>query len=83
MYILVYHIRVFFLFVCIFLDIFLTRLMAIDKFFSLGMLTFTTYHKQLCAVHYVGIPGPSHRNAKNLGYFSTPKHPLVYDLEVN
>ena len=23
---------------------------AVDKFFSLGVLTFTTHHKQLCAV---------------------------------
>ena len=50
--------------------------MAVDKFFfffffSLGLLTFATHHKQLCAVRYV-LLYPSHRNA------STPKHPLVY-----
>ena len=48
--------------------------MAVDKFFSLGMLTFTTHYKQFCGVCYVLCP--SHRNAKNLG----PKHPLVFGL---
>ena len=38
--------------------------MAVDKFYSLGVLTFSTHHKQLCAEHYV--LHPSHRNAKNL-----------------
>ena len=33
---------------------------AADKFFSLGVLTFTTHHKQLCAVQYMLYP--SHRN---------------------
>ena len=27
--------------------------MAVDKSFSLGVLTFTAHHKQLCAVRYV------------------------------
>ena len=27
--------------------------MAVDKVFSLGLLTITTHHKQLCPVHYV------------------------------
>lgn len=27
--------------------------MAVDKFYSLGVLTITTLHKQLCAVHCV------------------------------
>ena len=49
-------------------------------FFSLGVLTFTTYHKQLCAVRFV--LHPSNTNAKNWGCFSTPKHPLVYGLDV-
>ena len=40
-------------------------------FFSLGVLTFTTHHKQLCAVRFV--LHPSNTNAKNLGCFSTPK----------
>ena len=37
--------------------------MAVDKlfFFSLGVLTITTHHKQLCTVYYVLYP--SHRNA--------------------
>ena len=38
--------------------------MAVDKFLSWGCLTFTAYHKQLCAVHYALYP--THRNAKNL-----------------
>ena len=53
--------------------------MAIDKFFSLGMLAFTTHHNcscVLCAMCYslhIDI-------AKIWGCFSTPKHPLVYGL---
>ena len=39
--------------------------MAVDKFFSLGMLTFTTHYKQFCGVCYVLYP--SHRNAKIWG----------------
>ena len=35
--------------------------MAVDKFLSLGVLTITAHHKQLCGVHYVLYP--SHRNA--------------------
>ena len=41
---------------------------AVDKFFSLGVLTFTTHNKQLCAV---AVPNT------NWGCF---KHPLVYGL---
>ena len=35
--------------------------MAVDKFFSLGVLTISTHHKQLCTAYYVLYP--SHRNA--------------------
>ena len=51
---------------------------AVDKFFSLGVLTFTTHYKQLCAVamcYILQIQMP-----KIWGCFSTPKHPLVYGL---
>ena len=51
---------------------------VVDKFFSLGVLTFTTHHKQLCAVamcYIIQIQTP-----KIWGCFSTPKHPLVYGL---
>ena len=53
---------------------------AVDKVFSLGVLTFTTHHKQLCAVamcYIFQIQMP-----KIWGCFSTPKHSLVYGLEV-
>ena len=56
--------------------------MAIDKFFSLGVLTFTAYYKQLCAVHCVGIPSPSHRNAKKFGVLQHPQAPTCH-LKVN
>ena len=40
--------------------------MAEGKFFLVwGAITFTTHHKQLCAVDYVLYP--SHRNVNNLG----------------
>ena len=47
---------------------------AVDKVFSLGVLTFTTYHKQLCAVHYV-LAISSNTNAKNLGVLQHPQAP--------
>ena len=46
--------------------------MAVDKFFSLEVLTFTTHHKQLFAMRYVLYP--LHRNAK-IWECCTPKHP--------
>ena len=56
--------------------------MPVDKFFfCLGVLTFTTHHKQFGAVHYVLYP--LHTNAQKFGgCFSTPNHPLVYGLEL-
>ena len=50
---------------------------AVAKFFSLGVLIFTTHHNQLCAVRY--LLHPSNTNGKNLGVLH-PKHPLVYGL---
>ena len=52
--------------------------MAVDKFFSLGVLTFTTHHKQLCAVCYVLYS--SHTNAKNFEMLQHHMHLLVYGL---
>ena len=48
---------------------------AVDKFFSLGVLTFTTHCKQFCAVAMCYI-----LQIQIWGCFSTPKHPLVYGL---
>ena len=50
-----------------------TSCMAIDNFHSLGVLTFTTHHKQLCALHYVLYP--SHTNDKNLEVLQHPQAP--------
>ena len=47
--------------------------MAVDKFLSLEVLTFTAHHKQLCGVCYVLYP--SHRNAQNLGVLQHPQAP--------
>ena len=47
--------------------------MAVDKFFSLGVLTFTIHHKQLCAVCYVLYP--PHRNGKNFRVLQHPQAP--------
>ena len=47
----------------------------VEKFFTLGMLTFYTHHRQLCAVRCVLYSYPSH---KNMG---CPKHPLVYGFD--
>ena len=52
---------------------------AADKFFfSLGVLTFTTHYKQLCAMAMCSIFQV--QIAKMWRCFSTPKHPLVYGL---
>ena len=56
-----------------------TTLRAVDKFFSLGVLTFTAHHKQLCAVAKCYIL--QIQMAKIWGCFSTPKHSLVYGLD--
>ena len=55
---------------------------AVDKVFSLGVLTFTTYHKQLCAVQYV-LAISSNTNAKNLGVLQHPPstHLHVYGFD--
>ena len=52
---------------------------AVDKLFSLGVLTFTAHNKQLCAVAKCSIL--QIQMPKIWGCFSTPKHPLIYGLE--
>ena len=54
--------------------------MAVDMFFSLGVLIFTPHYKHLFAVamrYILQLQMP-----KIWGCFSTPKHPLVYSLVI-